>query len=79
MADELMTMSELVRARRAARLAQLRFAGPVGELLACELRAHADFGHRFGPDTVLTRLVEELLDGESVPENRVLELLCPPG
>jgi hypothetical protein len=35
--------------------------GPVGELLARELQAYAEFGHRFGTDAVLERLAAEVL------------------
>jgi hypothetical protein len=36
--------------------------GPVGELLARELRAYAEFGHRFGVDGLLDRLAADLQD-----------------
>jgi hypothetical protein len=34
--------------------------GPVGEVLARELRAYAKFGHRFGGDGLLHRLAADI-------------------
>ncbi|MEU7819087.1 hypothetical protein [Pseudonocardia sp. NPDC049154] len=51
-----------MRLRRAALLAPERFPGPVGELLCRELLIWEDFGHRFGAHTLVSRLVEEILE-----------------
>lgn len=53
---------ELARVRRAARQAGATYPGPVGEILARELRAYADFGYRFGDDSLLDQVTAELLD-----------------
>lgn len=55
---------ELARIRTAARRATALHPGPMGELLARELRAFADFGHRFGPDALIERLAAEVLAAE---------------
>jgi hypothetical protein len=48
--------------RAAAERAVQAHPGPVGELLARELCAYAEFGHRFGADGLLDRLAADLLD-----------------
>ncbi|GAA2858426.1 hypothetical protein GCM10010472_14750 [Pseudonocardia halophobica] len=57
-----MPNDQRVRLRRAALLAPERFPGPVGELLSRELLIWEDFGHRFGAHTLVSRLVEEILE-----------------
>lgn len=52
---------ELGRLRAAATHACRVFPGPVGELLARELLAHAELGYRFGADALLPRLAREVL------------------
>lgn len=37
------------------------YPGPVGELLARELRAHAEFGYRFGRGGLISRVARRLL------------------
>lgn len=55
------SQQELTRVRTAAMRATKVHPGPVGELLARELRAYADFGFRFGCDGVMERLAAHLL------------------
>lgn len=45
----------------AAERARVLYPGPLGELIHRELRAYLEIGHRFGGDSVITALVEELL------------------
>jgi hypothetical protein len=52
---------ELNQLRAAARHAMRVFPGPVGELLARELDAHADFGYRFGGSGLLQGVAREVL------------------
>ncbi|OLT22297.1 hypothetical protein BJF78_07570 [Pseudonocardia sp. CNS-139] len=47
--------------REAAARALETHPGPVGEVLARELRAYALFGHRFGGDGLIHRLATEIL------------------
>jgi hypothetical protein len=46
--------------REAAARALDAHPGPVGEVLARELRAYAQFGHRFGGDGLLHRLAADI-------------------
>jgi hypothetical protein len=46
---------------QAAWQAQRRYPGPVGELIERELRAVAEFGHRFERGALSERLVEHVL------------------
>lgn len=62
-----MPNDQRVRLRRAAMLAPERFPGPVGELLSRELLVWEDFGHRFGAHTLVSRLVEEILEPTARP------------
>ena len=59
-------------AMRAAAMRALQVhPGPVGELLARELRAYADFGHRFGMDGLLHRIATEIMaSAEPAPASR---------
>jgi hypothetical protein len=52
---------EVGRLRAAAAYASRVFPGAVGEVLARELAAHADLGHRFGRDGLIDRLATEIL------------------
>lgn len=52
---------ELNQLRAAARHAARAFPGPVGELLARELCAHADFGYRFDNSGLLRSVAREVL------------------
>jgi hypothetical protein len=52
---------ELGRIRTAAHHAARVYPGPVGELLARELHAHADFRYQFGTDGLIARLAAEIL------------------
>ncbi len=45
--------------------ARARYPGPVGELVAREIWAYRDFGHRFGTDGLVPRIVAELLHSSS--------------
>ncbi|GAA1283367.1 hypothetical protein GCM10009609_55180 [Pseudonocardia aurantiaca] len=47
--------------REAAARALDTHPGPVGEVLARELRAYAQFGYRFGTDGLLDRLAGDIL------------------
>ncbi|MBP2368578.1 hypothetical protein [Pseudonocardia parietis] len=47
--------------RAAAGHARRVIPGPVGELVHRELRAYAEFGHRFGDDALIQRLAAEVL------------------
>lgn len=52
---------ERARLEAAADHAVRVYPGPVGELLAREIRAHADFGYRFGRGGLVTRVAQRLL------------------
>ena len=52
---------EVSRIRAAAHHAARAYPGAVGELLARELTAHAEFGYRFTRDGLLTRLAAQVL------------------
>ena len=54
-------LHEASRLRAAARHAQRAYPGAIGELLARELTAYAEFGYRFLADGLLTRLAAEVL------------------
>lgn len=66
-----MEYHELGRIRAAAHQARRVHPGAVGELVARELSAHADFGRRFATDGLMSRLVTEIL--QAVPGR------CDPG
>ncbi len=56
-----LALHEQGRIRAAAQQAMRSYPGPIGELVARELRAHADFGYRFASDSLLPRLAAEIL------------------
>jgi len=62
----LLPLHEASRLRAAARHAKRAYPGAIGELVARELTAHAEFGYRFAADGLLTRLATEVL-GTPVP------------
>ena len=49
------------RLRAAAYHAKRAYPGAIGELLARELTAHAEFGYRFADGGLLTRLAAEVM------------------
>ncbi|MDN5917538.1 MAG: hypothetical protein L0I76_20995 [Pseudonocardia sp.] len=56
----------------AADQAVTAYPGPVGELVRREIRAHLDFGHRFGNDAALVaRLVRDVLGTEPADRGSV--------
>lgn len=59
--------AETQRCRNAANTARRRYPGPVGELLARELDAFADFGFRVSQGALMQRLVAELLAPPQAP------------
>ena len=60
-APERLTHPERMRIRAAAFQAPRRYPGPVGEVLAKELRDWEDFGYRFGGRALIIRLVDEIM------------------
>lgn len=54
-------MHEFSRLRAAALHAKRAYPGPIGDLLARELTAYADFGYRFAVDGLLVRLATDVL------------------
>jgi hypothetical protein len=56
-----MEAHERARLEAAAEHATRVYPGPVGELLARELRAHVEFGYRFGRGGLITRVACRLL------------------
>jgi len=62
----LLPLHEASRLRAAAHHAKRAYPGAIGELVARELTAHAEFGYRFAADGLLTRLATEVL-GTPVP------------
>lgn len=59
--DGRLSPQESSRLRAAAHHAKRAYPGPVGELLARELTAYADFGYRFAADGLLVRLAVDVL------------------
>ena len=57
----LLPLHEASRLRAAAHHAKRVYPGAIGELVARELTAHAEFGYRFAADGLLTRLAAEVL------------------
>lgn len=57
----LLPLHEAMRLRAAAHHAKRAYPGAIGELVARELTAHAQFGYRFTDDGLLTRLATEVL------------------
>ncbi|HXV92362.1 MAG TPA: hypothetical protein VD813_03615 [Pseudonocardia sp.] len=58
---------EASRIRAAALHAKRVYPGVVGEVLARELTAHAEFGYRFDADALMTRLAAEILGAPAAP------------
>lgn len=56
-----MALHDKARLRAAARHALAIYPGPVGELLARELNAYADFGRGLAGDALIPRLAAEIL------------------
>ncbi len=54
-------LHESSRIRAAALHARRRYPGPLGELVARELTAYAEFGYRFAADALIPRLVTDIL------------------
>ncbi|MEU9819269.1 hypothetical protein ACIGG9_15700 [Pseudonocardia alni] len=57
-----MSSHERMRLRTAALSAAAHYPGPVGELLAREIWAWEEFGHRMAADGLMSRLVAHILD-----------------
>ena len=56
-----MDLHEIARLRAAAEHARRVLPGPLGELAARELRAHADLGYRGAPDALMPQLARQVL------------------
>jgi hypothetical protein len=56
-----MDLNEVTRLRAAAEHARRVLPGPLGELAARELRAHADLGYRGAPDALVPQLARQVL------------------
>jgi hypothetical protein len=56
-----MDLHEIARLRAAAEHARRVLPGPLGELAARELRAHADLGYHGAPDALLPQLARQVL------------------
>ncbi len=56
-----LALHDAARIRAAAHHARRVHPGAVGELVARELRAHAEFGYRFDTDGLLLRVAAEVL------------------
>lgn len=56
-----MQLHELSHLRAAAGHAARVLSGPIGELIARELTAHAEFGYRFDRDGLLARVARDIL------------------
>lgn len=54
-------LHETARLQAAVAAARRRYPGPVGELLATELRGWADFGYRLGGHSLISAVVTDLL------------------
>jgi hypothetical protein len=65
------TARDLARVRRAAIVASSTLPGAIGEIVARELRAYADFGYRFGADSLLDQATAELLDSRNPPSGPI--------
>ena len=70
------TARDLARVRRAAMVASSILPGAIGEILARELRAYADFGYRFGADSLLDQATAELLASQKSPTGPI-PVQCP--
>lgn len=58
---------ESTRLRAAAHHAKRAYPGPIGDLLARELTAYADFGYRFAADGLVVRLATDVLSTPACP------------
>lgn len=58
---EKLPLHEASRLRAAALHARRVYPGPLGELVARELTAYAEFGFRFAVDALVPRLATEIL------------------
>lgn len=56
-----MPLHEASRLRAAAHHAKRAYPGAIGQLLARELTAQAEFGYRFAADGLLTRVAADVL------------------
>jgi hypothetical protein len=61
-------LHELSRIRAAAEHARRAVPGPLGELAARELAAHADFGYRGDGDALMPRLARQVLALPRLPD-----------
>lgn len=59
--DGRLALQDQARLRGAARHARLALPGTIGEVIARELIAYADFGRRFRRDAMIDRLAQEVL------------------
>lgn len=59
--DGRLALHDQARLREAARRARLVLPGTIGEVIARELMAYADFGRRFRSDALIDRLAQEVL------------------
>ncbi|GAA2882494.1 hypothetical protein GCM10010472_45750 [Pseudonocardia halophobica] len=59
--DGRLAVHDQSRLRGAARHARLVLPGTIGEVIARELTAYADFGRRFQNDPLIDRLAQEVL------------------
>lgn len=66
-----LTDEALVPLLTAADRAQVLFPGPVGELIHREIHAYLEIGHRFGGNTLISRLAEQLLATPDRPADPV--------
>lgn len=64
---EALRRHECSRYRAAAEHARRVHAGPLGELVARELLAYAEFGYRFADDALIPRLATQVLATPAVP------------
>jgi hypothetical protein len=71
------TARDIARVRRAAMIASSTLPGAVGEIVARELRAYADFGYRFGADGLLDKVTKELLSGQNPGPSAVVPFPRP--
>jgi hypothetical protein len=59
--DGRLALHDQAQLRSAARHARLVLPGAIGEVIARELNAYADFGRRFHSDALIDRLAQEVL------------------
>lgn len=65
--DGRLSPQESSRLRAAAHHAKRAYPGPIGELLARELTAYADFGYRFAAGGLFVRLADDVLGATHLP------------